>query len=255
MDGALDALKREFGGCARAAPARAARPGEGRRLWPDTPLNQVATVGMPEARLLTVQVWDRALVNSVEKAIRDCGLGLNPQPDGQMVRVPIPMLTRSAATTWPRRPHKYAEDARIAVRGVRRDGMEQMKALQKKHDIREDDERNWSEGAETHRRLHQTAGREPGGERKGHPSGLILFDLRNSAASQVPLCRRMSPSSWMATDAGQRRAACRASPAIARVPEAVRRDDRGGVQPGCSLTIYSLLQRELAAAGGARCST
>jgi ribosome recycling factor len=141
MEGALEALKREFGGLrtGRASPAL---------LDPvkvEAPLNQVATVAVPEARMLTVQVWDRSMTNSVVAAIRDCGLGLNPQPDGQLVRVPLPILTEERRNELAKTAAKYAENARIAVRGVRRDGMEQIKAWQKKHEISEDDERNWSD--------------------------------------------------------------------------------------------------------------
>jgi ribosome recycling factor len=107
------------------------------------PLNQVATVAVPESRMLSVQVWDRSMVNSVVAAIRDCGLGLNPQPDGQMVRVPLPMLTEERRHELARAAGKYAEGARIAVRGVRRDGMEQIKGFEKKGEIGEDQERDW----------------------------------------------------------------------------------------------------------------
>jgi ribosome recycling factor len=146
MDGALDALKREFGGLrtGRASPALL-DPVKVEAYGQMMPLNQVATVAVPEARMLTVQVWDRSMVNSVVAAIRDCGLGLNPQPDGQTVRVPLPVLTEERRNELARTAGKYAENARIAVRGVRRDGMEQIKALQKKHEISEDDERSWSE--------------------------------------------------------------------------------------------------------------
>src|ERR1700722_20261967 len=146
MDGALDALKREFGGLrtGRASPALL-DPVKVDAYGQMMPINQVATVAVPEARMLTVQVWDRSMVNSVVGAIRDCGLGLNPQPDGQMVRVPLPVLTEERRSELAKTAGKYAENARIAVRGVRRDGMEQIKALQKKHEISEDDERNWSD--------------------------------------------------------------------------------------------------------------
>ena len=95
----------------------------------DMPLTQVGSVGVPEARMLTVQVWDRALVGAVEKAIRDSGPGPQPAADGQMVRVPIPQLTTERRNELAKTAHKYAEGARVAVRGVRRDGMEQVKTL------------------------------------------------------------------------------------------------------------------------------
>jgi ribosome recycling factor len=109
------------------------------------PLNQVATIAVPEARMITVQVWDRSMVNSTVAAIRDCGLGLNPQPDGQIIRVPLPVLTEERRIELVKAANKYAEAARIAVRGVRRDGMEQIKGLQKKSEISEDEERDWAE--------------------------------------------------------------------------------------------------------------
>jgi len=109
----------------------------------DMPLNQVGNVAVPEARMLSVQVWDRALVGAVEKAIRDSGLGLNPMADGQTVRVPIPQLTTERRNELAKTAHKYAEGARVAVRAVRRDGMEQVKAHEKKHEIGEDMAKDW----------------------------------------------------------------------------------------------------------------
>jgi ribosome recycling factor len=109
------------------------------------PLPQVGTIAGPEARMITVQVWDRTLVNNVVKAIRDSGLGLNPGNDGQLVRVPIPMLTGERRAELSKAAHKYAEGAKVAVRGVRRDGMEQVKALEKKAVISKDDEKRWSD--------------------------------------------------------------------------------------------------------------
>jgi ribosome recycling factor len=146
MDGALEALKREFSGLrtGRASPALL-EPVKVEAYGQYMPINQVATIAVPEARMITVQVWDRSMVNSVVAAIRDCGLGLNPQPDGQIVRVPLPVLTEERRNELAKTAGKYAEAARIAVRGVRRDGMEQIKGLQKKHEISEDDERDWSE--------------------------------------------------------------------------------------------------------------
>jgi ribosome recycling factor len=146
MDGALDSLKREFGGLrtGRASPALL-DPVKVEAYGQYMPINQVATVAVPEARMITVQVWDRTMVNSVVAAIRDCGLGLNPQPDGQIVRVPLPVLTEERRNELAKTAGKYAEAARVAVRGVRRDGMEQIKALQKKSEISEDDERDWAE--------------------------------------------------------------------------------------------------------------
>lgn len=146
MDGALEALRREFSGLrtGRASPALL-EPVKVDAYGSLMPLNQVATIAVPEARMITVQVWDRSMVNSTVAAIRDCGLGLNPQPDGQVIRVPLPILTEERRIELVKAANKYAEAARIAVRGVRRDGMEQVKALQKKSDISEDEERDWAE--------------------------------------------------------------------------------------------------------------
>ncbi len=146
MDGALEALKREFSGlrAGRASPALL-EPVKVEAYGSLMPLNQVATIAVPEARMITVQVWDRSMVNAVVASIRDCGLGLNPQPDGQIIRVPLPVLTEERRLELVKAAGKYAEAARVAVRGVRRDGMEQIKSLHKKSEISEDEERDWSE--------------------------------------------------------------------------------------------------------------
>jgi ribosome recycling factor len=103
------------------------------------PLNQVATVSVPEARMLSVQVWDRSNVQPVEKAIRSAGLGLNPITDGQMIRLPIPELTEERRKELAKLCGQYAEKARIAARNVRRDGMDQLKQDEKKGVIGEDE--------------------------------------------------------------------------------------------------------------------
>ncbi|GAA5264963.1 MAG: ribosome recycling factor [Acidiphilium sp.] len=146
MDGAMETLKREFSGLrtGRANPALL-EPVRVEAYGQTMPLNQVATIAVPEPRLLSVQVWDRSMVNSVVAAIRDCGLGLNPQPDGQMIRVPLPILTEERRNDLAKTAGKYAEGARVAVRAVRRDGMEQIKAMEKKHSIGEDVGRDWAE--------------------------------------------------------------------------------------------------------------
>ena len=111
----------------------------------EVPITQVGTIGVPESRMITVQVWDKTLVGAVERAIRDSGLGLNPGSDGQVVRVPIPQLTAERRVELARAAGRYGEGARVAVRGVRRDGMEKIKAFEKKHEISEDDVKDWSE--------------------------------------------------------------------------------------------------------------
>ncbi|WEK05920.1 MAG: ribosome recycling factor [Candidatus Devosia phytovorans] len=104
------------------------------------PLNQVATVTVPEARMLSVQVWDRSMANAVEKAIRDSGLGLNPMGEGQIIRVPLPELNEQRRKELAKVAHNYAEAARVAVRHIRRDGMDDLKKAQK-DGLSEDDAR------------------------------------------------------------------------------------------------------------------
>jgi ribosome recycling factor len=144
MDGALETLRREFAGlrAGRAHPALL-DPVKVRAYGQEMPLNQVGTVGTPEPRMLTVQVWDKSLVGAVEKAIRDAGLGLNPATDGILVRIPIPQLTTERRNELAKMAHKYAEGAKVSVRGVRRDGMEQIKTFEKKHEIGEDVAKDW----------------------------------------------------------------------------------------------------------------
>ena len=146
MDGAMETLRREFAGLrtGRAHPGLL-EPVKVVAYGTEMPLNQVGTVGTPEPRMLTVQVWDKSMISAVEKAIRDSGLGLNPATDGMMIRVPIPQLTTERRNELAKMAHKYAEGAKISVRGVRRDGMEQIKAHEKKHEIGEDLAKNWSE--------------------------------------------------------------------------------------------------------------
>lgn len=103
------------------------------------PLSQVGTVSTPDARMLSVQVWDGGMVKAVEKAIRDSGLGLNPSPDGQMIRVPLPELSEERRTELVKVAGKYAEQGRVSVRNVRRDGMESLKKQEKDGDISQDE--------------------------------------------------------------------------------------------------------------------
>jgi ribosome recycling factor len=144
MDGAVETLKREFNGLrtGRAHPGLL-EPVKVSAYGTEMPLAQVGTIGAPEARMLTVQVWDKSMVSAVDKAIREAGLGLNPQADGMMIRIPIPQLTTDRRNELAKMAHKYAEGAKIAVRGVRRDGMEQIKGLEKKKDIGEDVAKDW----------------------------------------------------------------------------------------------------------------
>ncbi|HYZ21493.1 MAG TPA: ribosome recycling factor [Rhodopila sp.] len=146
MDGALETLRREFAGLrtGRAHPGLL-EPVRVTAYGTEMPLNQVGTVGTPEPRMLTVQVWDKSMVSSVEKAIRDAGLGLNPAADGLLVRVPIPQLTTERRNELAKMAHKYAEGAKVSVRAVRRDGMEQIKGLERKHEIGEDLAKDWAD--------------------------------------------------------------------------------------------------------------
>ena len=140
MNGAIGTLKSEFSGLrtGRASPALL-DPVSVDAYGQQMPINQVGTVSTPEPRLLTVQVWDKGLAKAVDKAIRDAGLGLNPQMDGQLLRIPIPELNEERRKELAKLASKYAEQARVAVRNVRRDGMEVLKKLEKDHEIGQDE--------------------------------------------------------------------------------------------------------------------
>jgi len=120
----------------------------------DMPLNQVATINVPEPRMLSVQVWDKGNVSAVEKAIRAAGLGLNPITEGQTLRVPIPELNQQRRQEMTKVGGQYAEAARVAVRNIRRDGMDRLKKAERDHDMSEDDHKMWSE--ETQRLTDET---------------------------------------------------------------------------------------------------
>ena len=144
MDGALEALRREFAGLRTGrASAHLLDTVVVKAYGGEMPLNQVGTVNVPEPRMITVQVWDRGLVTPVEKAIREANLGVNPQSDGQLVRIPIPELSQERRQELTKIAHKYAEQGRVAVRNVRRDGMEMLKGLEKKHALSQDEHRKW----------------------------------------------------------------------------------------------------------------
>jgi ribosome recycling factor len=140
MNGAVATLKTELSGL-RTGRASAALldPIKVDAYGSAMPVAQVATISTPEPRLLTVQVWDKSLVKAVDKAVRDAGLGLNPQVDGQFLRIPIPELNEERRKELVKLAHKYAEAARIAVRNVRRDGMEALKKAEKDHKISQDE--------------------------------------------------------------------------------------------------------------------
>lgn len=146
MDGAIDVLGKEFAGLRTGrAAASLLEPVVVEAYGSQMPIGQVGTIGVPESRLLTVNVWDKGLVSVVEKAIRDSGLGLNPQSDGQLVRVPIPELNEERRIELTKVAHKYAEQARVAVRNVRRDAMEVLKRMEKDGEMSQDEHHAWSD--------------------------------------------------------------------------------------------------------------
>jgi ribosome recycling factor len=142
MDGAIEVLRKEFGGLRTGrASASLLEPVTVPAYGGTSPLNQLANISVPEPRMITVQVWDRAMVKAVDKAIREAGLGLNPQTEGQTIRVPIPDLNEERRRELTRVSAKYAEHARVAVRNVRRDGIEVLKRREKDADISQDQQR------------------------------------------------------------------------------------------------------------------
>jgi ribosome recycling factor len=142
MDGAVEVLRKEFGGLRTGrASTSLLEPVMVSAYGGTVPLNQVANVNVPEPRMITVQVWDRGVVKAVDKAIREAGLGLNPQTEGQVIRVPIPELNEERRRELTRVAAKYAEQARVSVRNVRRDGIEVLRKLEKDGEISQDHQR------------------------------------------------------------------------------------------------------------------
>jgi ribosome recycling factor len=142
MTGAVESLRHDLGGLRTGrASTTLLDPISVDVYGANMPLNQVATVSSPEPRMLTVQVWDRSNVNAVEKAIRSAGLGINPISEGQLIRLPIPDLTEERRKELAKLAHQYAEKARIAVRNVRRDGMDALKQDEKKGEISQDEQK------------------------------------------------------------------------------------------------------------------
>jgi ribosome recycling factor len=143
MNGAVEVLRKEFAGLRTGrASASLLEPISVQAYGSEMPLNQVGTVGVPEPRMLSVQVWDKSLVKAVEKAIRTSDLGLNPAVEGTLIRVPIPELSQERRAELAKVAARYAEAARVAVRNVRRDGMDQLKRA-KHAGMAEDDEKLW----------------------------------------------------------------------------------------------------------------
>ncbi len=146
MDGAIEVLHKEFAGLRTGrAVTSLLEPLVVNAYGVDMPLNQVGTIGVPEPQMLTVQVWDKNLVKVVEKGILESGLGLNPSIDGQLVRIPIPSLSEERRVEMAKIAAKYAEEARIAVRNVRRHAMDNLKKGEKEGEISEDEHHDYGE--------------------------------------------------------------------------------------------------------------
>jgi ribosome recycling factor len=142
MDGAVEVLRKEFAGLRTGrASASLLDPVTVEAYGNSMPLSQVGTISVPEPRLIVVQVWDRGVVKAADKAIREAGLGLNPQAEGQTIRVPIPDLNEERRRELTRVAAKYAEAARVAVRNVRRDGLDGLKKKEKDGTISQDQSR------------------------------------------------------------------------------------------------------------------
>ena len=144
MEGAIDVLSREFSGLRTGrASISLLEPIMVDAYGQQMPMAQVGTIGIPESRMLTVQVWDRGLVSNVEKAIRESDLGLNPASDGQLVRIPIPPLNEERRVEITKIAGKYAEETRVALRNVRRHGMDELKKAEKNGDISKDEQHDF----------------------------------------------------------------------------------------------------------------
>ena len=144
MDGAINSLKGEFSGLRTGrASASLLDPVVIEVYGSKMPLNQLATISTPDPRTISVQVWDKSQVEIIDKTIREAGLGLNPNMDGQLIRIPIPELNSERREELCKVASKYAENARIAVRNVRRDGMDTLKKLEKSSDISQDDQKKY----------------------------------------------------------------------------------------------------------------
>ena len=146
MDGALATLKQEFAGLRTGRASINLLDGVKVDAYGTLmPLNQLATISTPEARMIVVQVWDKSQASLVDKAIRNAGLGVNPMMEGAMLRIPIPELNEERRAELSKLASRYAEQARIAVRNVRRDGMDKLKRLEKDGLVGEDEHRTQSE--------------------------------------------------------------------------------------------------------------
>jgi ribosome recycling factor len=146
MNSSIDVLKKEYQGLrtGRATP-NLLEPITVDAYGSELPINQVATISAPEVRMLMVQVWDQAQLQAVEKAIRNADLGLNPIIDGQIMRIPIPELNEERRKELAKVASKYAEETRVAIRNIRRDGIDTLKKEEKSGDISEDQSRSLSD--------------------------------------------------------------------------------------------------------------
>ncbi len=218
MQGAVQSLKHELGGLRTGrASAHLLDPIQVEAYGSNMPLNQVATVSVPEPRTISVQVWDRSNVSAVEKAIRNSNLGINPIVDGQNIRLPIPELTEERRKELSKLAHQYGEKAKIAVRNVRRDGIDQLKQDEKKHEISEDE-----------RKRSENEVQKLTDEKVAEIDAILAAKDKEILQKRPPIRPKpdrtslpspgTSPSSWTAMAAGQNAADCRASPAIALEP-------------------------------------
>ena len=145
MDGAMNALKTEFGSLRTGrASASILEPIQVDAYGTMTPINQLGTVNVPEPRMVVINVWDKAMIGKVEKAIRESGIGINPVTDGPLIRLPIPELNEERRKQLTKVAAGYAESAKVAIRNVRRDGMDQIKKA-KSAGMGEDDQKMWSD--------------------------------------------------------------------------------------------------------------
>ena len=248
MDGAIEVLRKEFGGLRTGrASASLLEPIRVTAYGNPVPLNQVASVNVPEPRLITVQVWDRGVVKAVDKAIRESGLGLNPQTEGQTIRVPIPELNQERRRELTRKAAEYAEQARVAVRKVRQHGIEALRKLEKDSEISQDEQRKLQNDiqhlTDDHiKRIDETLSAE--GQRD--PSGLMSL----SAAPPPRLPRHVA----IIMDGNGRWAQARGLPRIAGHRQRRRRGapdaGRGGRTRDSLSDAVRVLVGELEAATG-----
>lgn len=222
MQGAQGVLKNELAGLrtGRATPSLV-EPITVEAYGSNMPLSQVATVAIPEPRLISIQVWDKSVVTAVEKAIRDSNLGLNPNTEGQVIRLRIPDLNEERRKELVKVAHKYAEAAKVSIRHVRRDGIDLLKKPRRtgtsrktrpsatKRMCRRRPTRRLPKSIRCWRTRKRKSCRSDGKQRCRTPTP------RHRKMPALPRLRRMSRSSWTATDAGPRRAACRAARVIA----------------------------------------